>query len=171
MVHRKSPLNSRERELRRGPREGGMEGDRRMKWMEWLQPAWSTPSKDHLNKKPLPPLGRYSYDIQNFLIVTSYPFIIDLYTCNIHTVGVQNESTFPTCANVISAQTRPSLCRPTALSSPPPARSFTVQRCPERVACPCCRIGLRALRPTSTRNSQGRGRAFYFWIIRDVDRT
>ena len=55
-VHRKSPLNSRERELRRGPREGGgREGDRRMKWMEWLQPAWSTPSKDHLNKKPLPP--------------------------------------------------------------------------------------------------------------------
>ena len=59
VVHRKSPLNSRERELRRGPREG----DRRMKWMEWLQPAWSTPSKDHLNKKPLPQ-GRHSYDVQ-----------------------------------------------------------------------------------------------------------
>ena len=54
VVHRKSPLNSRERELRRGPREG----DRRMKWMEWLQPAWSTPSKDHLNKKPPPSRAR-----------------------------------------------------------------------------------------------------------------
>ena len=57
-VHRKSPLNSRERELRRGPREGG-EGGRPQDEVDGVVAACLVdPLKGPLKQKAAPPFSR-----------------------------------------------------------------------------------------------------------------